>query len=158
MKKFNKYKFISHAVMMAFIILSTIQTLLDAEHVFTMNLDASIFIVSIAASIVPITILTLVMNMIGRKTKHVNLFVVPEIKSTIKILFYLSVFGIFTMWSILLIAFVGNQFETMMPVEAISKFLLSKVLFSVIYSFIVSMFFNGLSGLKIGKRSRKDGV
>lgn len=156
MKNFNIYKFISRAVMVAFIMLSTIQTLLDINITFGIALNPSVFALSLLVSIIPIACLLILFNVTNSKTKYIRLFVVPEIKFIIKMLLYLSVLTVFTLWSVLLVSVIGFYFQNTITYHMYSLFILEKVAYSVIYSTIVVMFFNGLSNLNIKKRDKSE--
>lgn len=155
MKKFNIYKFISRVVMVLFVVLSTIQTLLDVSITFNTAIDANIFIAATAASIIPIIILFTIMNLVSRKTKHVNLFVIPEIKFIIRTLVYLSLLSIFTLWPVLLISALGIYGESLLAFGDVSHFLLERVAHSIVYSGIVALFFYGISDIKLKRRKNE---
>lgn len=155
LNKVNKYKFASHIVLIAFMLLSTIQILLDLRITLGVEISTLIYVLAPLASFIPSIFLIFLMNLITKKTKYINLFVIPEIKSIIRILFYISVFGVFILWSISLITVVGFNIGIAFPLCTLSKFLISKVLYSIVYSSVVVSFFYGLSDLDL-KRIRNN--
>lgn len=150
----NKYKLISHTVLVVFFLLSTIQTLLDIQISFGENLSFATFIISVIASVIPIIIIFSLTNFIKNKTKYNNLFVISEIKSIIKIMFYITLFLVFIIWSIILVSIIIVIYNKDITLMNFISFIVIRVIYSAIYSFIISLFFNSIS--KPGFRIKKD--
>jgi len=146
--KFNKFKTISHIILVSFFILSTFQTLFEIQIFFKTILGWQVFLSAVAASAIPVLFLLFIMKVVNEKTKYHNLFVIPEIKYIIRTLFYISLFAIFLFWSITLIFVVGFFIQGYTSFQEFAIFLLSRILFTTIYSIVVALFFNGMSDIE----------
>ena len=158
MKKLNVYKLISRFVMALFIMLTTVQVLLDMELKFGLDIQLNIYIATLITSLLPISFLVIVMNLINRKTKYADLFMIPEIKFVVKMLLYLSIFAVFTLWSTLLVSFMGYYYDNTISFNIFTSFLMSRIIYSVIYSTIIIFFLYGFSGLNIKSKKEKNEI
>lgn len=145
--KFNIYKFISYGVLSLFIILSTLQTLLDVRTLFDITLHISFILPMTLSSIIPILGILSIINFINKKTKHKNIFVIKEIRSVFRLLTYLLIFSAFVIWSTLLLVVIGFYFQNVISLSVFSSFFMNRIVFSLIYSMLVVLFFYGLSDI-----------
>ena len=99
----NKYKLVSYIFLTVFFLLSTIQTILDVQVNFDVNLLPTTYIPLIFASLIPVGIIIILTNYVRNKTKYSNLFVVYDIKSVLKLMFYITLISVFIIWSVALI-------------------------------------------------------
>jgi len=149
----NRYKLVSYSVLVVFFLLSTIQTLLDIQINFEVNLVFTTYLFSLIASTIPIFIIIFMTNFINNKTKYSNLFVVSDIKFLIKALFYFTLLFIFTIWSIVFISVILLIYNQTIDIATFTNFILIRALYIIVYSFIISLFFNSMSkpGFKVEK-------
>lgn len=153
--KFNKFKLISRVILIAFLLLSTIQTLLDVRIILGLDIPIDVFVAITATTIIPIFLLIFIMSLINNKTKYASWFIINDIRFIIKMLVYISVFAVFSMWSVLTVSLIGFYFQNEIIFSSFSSLLLYKTLFAFVYAIIVSAFFWGISDLKFKKKEKK---
>lgn len=149
----NKYKLMSYAFLVVFFLLSTIQTLLDIQINFGTDLVLITYIASLIASIVPVGVIIFLTNYIRNKTKYSNLFVVSDVKSVIKTMFYVTLLAVFMLWSIIFVSVILVIYNQQINFTIFINFILIRAIYTIIYSFIISLFFNSISkpGFKVEK-------
>lgn len=141
----NKYRLMSYVFLIIFFLLSTVQTLLDIQINFNTEMLPATFIFFLFASLIPVAIIIILTNYIRNKTKYSNLFVVYDIKSVIKLMFYLALLSIFIIWSVTLVFLALIICHQSINLSYFTNFILFRIIHAIIYSFIISMFFNSIS-------------
>lgn len=141
----NKYKLLSYVFLIVFFLLSTIQTLLSIQINFSINLLLETYIFSLIASLIPVGIIVLLTNYIRNKTKYSKLFVVYDIKSVIRLMFYITLFSIFLIWSMIFISSILVIYHQSISIIDFINFVAIRIIYIVIYSIVISMFFNSIS-------------
>jgi len=141
----NKYKLMSYIFLIIFFLLSTVQTLLDIQINFGVSLLPETYIFSLVASFIPVGVIVLLTNCIKNKTKYSNIFVVYDIQFVIKLMFYITLFSIFLIWSMIFISSILIIYHQNIDFNDFVNFTVIRIIYTVIYSFIISMFFNSIS-------------
>lgn len=114
--KFNFYQFTSRMILAVFMMLSTIQILLNAGIRFGTDIPITEFIIICLLTFIPILFLVVIMMMIH--SKIMQLMLINNVKFTIRVLLYSLIVMIFTLWSFIVIASIDTYTHPLVEVSS----------------------------------------
>lgn len=153
----NIYKIISYIILILFMILTTIQTVLQLHSTFDIVLGSTSIggIIILIGSVMISFLLIIFMNIISLRLKELNIFILPRILFLIKFLFYFILLFVFIFWTIIIFIFFLNFNNILISSLILSNFIVNRLVVSAVVSFIIMIFFTSLSSINI-KRIKND--